>query len=68
MIAGEDVAERVTLVRGDVADREALAGVVQEHGVGRPAPPTALVNGVRRTLEEFARLHEAGRLDARELG
>jgi nucleoside-diphosphate-sugar epimerase len=33
-----------------------------------PAPPTALVDGVRRTLDEFARLHEAGRLDARELG
>jgi nucleoside-diphosphate-sugar epimerase len=33
-----------------------------------PAPPTALVDGVRRTLDEFARLHENGRLDARELG
>ncbi|HEU4366977.1 MAG TPA: NAD-dependent epimerase/dehydratase family protein [Methylomirabilota bacterium] len=33
-----------------------------------PAPPTALVDGVRRTLDEFARLHKAGRLDARELG
>jgi hypothetical protein len=26
------------------------------------------VDGVRRTLDEFARLHKAGRLDARELG
>jgi nucleoside-diphosphate-sugar epimerase len=33
-----------------------------------PAPATALVDGVRRTLDEFARLHKAGRLDARELG
>ena len=33
-----------------------------------PAPPTALVDGVRRTLDEFARLHKDGRLDARELG
>jgi nucleoside-diphosphate-sugar epimerase len=33
-----------------------------------PAPPTALVDGVRRTLDEFARLHQGGRLDARELG
>jgi nucleoside-diphosphate-sugar epimerase len=33
-----------------------------------PAPPTALVDGVRRTLDEFARLHRDGRLDARELG
>lgn len=32
-----------------------------------PAPPTALVDGVRRTLDEFARLHRDGRLDAREL-
>jgi nucleoside-diphosphate-sugar epimerase len=32
-----------------------------------PAPPTALVDGVRRTLDEFARLHKDGRLDAREL-
>ena len=33
-----------------------------------PATPTALVDGVRRTLDEFARLHADGRLDARELG
>jgi nucleoside-diphosphate-sugar epimerase len=33
-----------------------------------PAPPTALVDGVRRTLDEFARLQNDGRLDARELG
>jgi nucleoside-diphosphate-sugar epimerase len=32
-----------------------------------PATPTALVDGVRRTLDEFARLHKDGRLDAREL-
>jgi nucleoside-diphosphate-sugar epimerase len=32
-----------------------------------PAPPTALVDGVRRTLDEFARLQKDGRLDAREL-
>jgi nucleoside-diphosphate-sugar epimerase len=33
-----------------------------------PAPPTALVDGIRRTLDEFARLHRDGRLDTRELG
>ena len=33
-----------------------------------PAPATALVDGVRRTLDEFARLQNDGRLDARELG
>ena len=33
-----------------------------------PAQPTALVDGVRRTLDEFTRLHKDGRLDARELG
>jgi nucleoside-diphosphate-sugar epimerase len=33
-----------------------------------PAPVTTLVDGVRRTLDEFARLHKTGRLDARELG
>jgi len=32
-----------------------------------PVSPTALVDGVRRTLDEFARLHKDGRLDAREL-
>jgi nucleoside-diphosphate-sugar epimerase len=35
MIAGADAAERVTLVRGDVTDREALGHVVQEHDVRR---------------------------------
>jgi nucleoside-diphosphate-sugar epimerase len=32
-----------------------------------PAPATPLERGVRRTLEEFARLQKEGRLDAREL-
>jgi nucleoside-diphosphate-sugar epimerase len=32
-----------------------------------PAPATTLERGVQRTLEEFARLQEEGRLDAREL-
>jgi nucleoside-diphosphate-sugar epimerase len=33
-----------------------------------PAPATTLVEGVRLTLDEFARLQKDGRLDARELG
>src|SRR5216117_2610324 len=33
-----------------------------------PAPPTALADGLRKTLDEFARLQTEGRLDARELG
>ena len=32
-----------------------------------PAPPTALTDGIKRTLDEFARLQTEGRLDAREL-
>jgi nucleoside-diphosphate-sugar epimerase len=32
-----------------------------------PAPRTSLREGIRRTLEEFAALEKAGRLDAREL-
>jgi nucleoside-diphosphate-sugar epimerase len=32
-----------------------------------PAPPTPLEVGVRRTMDEFARLQKEGRLDAREL-
>jgi len=32
-----------------------------------PAPPTALTDGIQRTLDEFARLQTEGRLDAREL-
>jgi nucleoside-diphosphate-sugar epimerase len=35
MIAGDDVTERVTMVRGDIADREAITRVVQEHDVRR---------------------------------
>ena len=33
--AGADVAERVTIVRGDIADRDAVAAVVREHGIER---------------------------------
>jgi nucleoside-diphosphate-sugar epimerase len=35
MLAGDDVAARVTLVRGDITDRDALTGVVREHGIRR---------------------------------
>src|SRR5204863_427036 len=33
MIAGPDVGDRVTFVRGDIAERDALAKVVGDHGV-----------------------------------
>ena len=35
MIVGEDVASRITMVRGDIADRDALLAVVREHGIRR---------------------------------
>src|SRR6266850_8279357 len=35
MIVGDDVAERVTLVRGDIADREGVTRAVGEHNVTR---------------------------------
>src|ERR687892_2569338 len=35
MIVGDDVAERVTLVRGEIGDRAAVARAVQEHDVQR---------------------------------
>jgi nucleoside-diphosphate-sugar epimerase len=35
MIAGDDVAARVTIVKGDIADRAAVTRVVQEHAVER---------------------------------
>ena len=35
MIAGPDVGDRVTFVRGDIAERDALAKVVGDHGVHR---------------------------------
>jgi len=35
MIAGPDIATRVQLVRGDIADREAVARVVRDHDVDR---------------------------------
>lgn len=33
MIAGADVAARITIVKGDIADREAVTRVVQEHAI-----------------------------------
>jgi len=35
MIAGADAPSRVVLVRGDIADREAIARVVRDHGIRR---------------------------------
>jgi nucleoside-diphosphate-sugar epimerase len=35
MIVADDVASRVTIVRGDVTDREAVSAVVKRHGIRR---------------------------------
>src|SRR3989454_6587899 len=46
VIAGGDVARRITIVRGDIADRDALGRVVRHHAIrriihlaARPGPP-----------------------------
>ncbi len=43
-----------------------LADIGYQRDLG-PAPRTGIKDGIRRTLDEFAALHKAGRLDAREL-
>jgi nucleoside-diphosphate-sugar epimerase len=35
MVVGPDVADRITMVRGDITDREQLARVVGDHGIRR---------------------------------
>ena len=55
MIAGPDVAGRIVTMRGDIADREAVVGVVKEHEI-------------RRIIHLAAWQRKEGRLDARELG
>src|SRR2546430_11868012 len=35
MIAGDEVARRITIVRGDIADRDALVRVVRHHAIRR---------------------------------
>lgn len=57
---------RITHARESIPFPEALA----DHGFQRelgPQPRTAFRDGLRKTLEEFAALEKAGRLDAREL-
>jgi nucleoside-diphosphate-sugar epimerase len=57
----------VTHVEQPMPFAAALADARYQRDFG-PAPATTLADGVRRTLEEFARLDKDGRLDARELG
>jgi hypothetical protein len=45
---------------------EALDDTRYQKDLG-PAPRTGVRDGIRKTLDEFARLHKEGRLDAREL-
>jgi hypothetical protein len=45
---------------------EALDDARYQRDLG-PAPRTGARDGIRETLETFARLHAEGRLDAREL-
>lgn len=46
---------------------DALADTRYQNDLG-PAPATSFETGLRRTLDDFARLRKDGRLDARELG
>jgi nucleoside-diphosphate-sugar epimerase len=57
----------ITHVEAPMPFASALDDTRYQRDLG-PALPTALVDGVRRTLGEFDRLHKDGRLDARELG
>jgi nucleoside-diphosphate-sugar epimerase len=57
----------VTHVEQPIPFPEALDDGPYQGDLG-PAPATALAEGVRGTLEEFARLRAEGRLDTRELG
>lgn len=56
----------VSHVEEPVPFAEALDDARYQHDLG-PAPRTGLAEGVRMTVEEFARLKQEGRLDAREL-
>lgn len=67
MIAGPDAPERLTVVRGDITDRAELERVGRDQKELGPAPPTSLAAGIQKTLDEFTRLRQSGRLDAREL-
>ncbi len=71
MIAGPDALwppakELITHVAQPLPFPAALDDARYQKDLG-PAPATSLAAGVRRTLDEFARLRESGRLDAREL-
>jgi nucleoside-diphosphate-sugar epimerase len=56
----------ITHVEAPLPFPEALDDARYQRDLG-PAPATSLAEGVRRTLDAFARLQAAGRLDAREL-
>ena len=65
--AWPDAKGRISHAEGAIPFPAALDDTRYQKDLG-PAPATALVDGVRRTLDEFARLQAEGRLDARELG
>ena len=62
-----DAKGRISHVEQSIPFPAALDDTRYQKDLG-PALTTALVDGVRRTLDEFARLQAEGRLDARELG
>jgi nucleoside-diphosphate-sugar epimerase len=56
----------ITHVEQPIPFPDALDDTRYQHDLG-PAAATPLADGVRRTIQEFARLQKEGRLDAREL-
>ena len=76
MIVGPDVAERITVVRGDIADGAALAAVVRDHGVRtiihlaawqvplcRQDPPNGALVNVVGTANVFEAARAGGRVE-----
>lgn len=56
----------ITHVQQPISFPSELADPGYQRDLG-PAPRTAIRDGIRKTLDEFAALQKAGRLDAREL-
>ncbi|HEV8440040.1 MAG TPA: NAD(P)-dependent oxidoreductase [Methylomirabilota bacterium] len=64
--AWPDARGRISHVEEPIPFPEELADPGYQRDLG-PQPRTGLRDGIRRTLDEFAALRKAGRLDAREL-
>src|SRR4051812_47685884 len=66
-IINDDDLSRVRFITGDITDGSSVLSALSESRTTRDLPSTPFETGMRETMDRFAALRDAGRLDTSDL-